>query len=91
MSLKSKLALITGSTSGIGLGVAQALAKAGSNLVINGFGKEIDVLCKKLANDYNVEVAYDGADMSKYGDIDSMMKKFDVDILVNNAGNENAN
>ena len=87
--LKNKTALITGSTSGIGLGIAKALAAQGANIVLNGFGdaetpqKEISALGAK--------VAYHGADMSKPAEIEDMMdfaaEKFGhVDILVNNAG-----
>ena len=87
--LANKTALITGSTSGIGLGIAKALARQGANIVLNGFGdhetpqKEIAVLGAK--------VAYHGADMSKPSEIEAMMafaaETFgQVDILVNNAG-----
>lgn len=87
--LKGKTALVTGSTSGIGLGIAIELAKQGANIVMNGFGdhegpkKEIEAL--------GVKVEYHGADMSKPAEIEAMMKfaaeKFGgVDILVNNAG-----
>ncbi len=87
--LKGKTALVTGSTSGIGLGIAKALAAQGANIVMNGFGDvagpkaEIAALC--------VKVAYHGADMSKPAEIEDMMKyaaaQFgQVDILVNNAG-----
>jgi 3-hydroxybutyrate dehydrogenase len=87
--LKGKTALVTGSTSGIGLGIAKALARQGANIVINGFGDvdgpraEIEAL--------GVKTAYHGADMSKPAEIADMMKfaaaTFGrVDILVNNAG-----
>ena len=87
--LKGKTALITGSTSGIGLGMAQALAQQGANIVLNGFG---DVEGPKAAiRQHGVKVAYHGADMSKPAEIDEMMRyageQFGrVDILVNNAG-----
>jgi 3-hydroxybutyrate dehydrogenase len=91
--LKSKSALITGSTSGIGLGIAQALAQSGANLVINGLGdaREIEILRAKLAADHGVKVIYSAADMSKAASIAEMMKLAQqefggVDILVNNAG-----
>ncbi len=91
--IKGKLALVTGSTSGIGLGIARALAADGANLVLNGFGDagEIDKLRAALAAEFGVEVAYDGADMSKPAAIEQMVrdaeKRFGaVDILVNNAG-----
>jgi 3-hydroxybutyrate dehydrogenase len=87
--LKGKTALVTGSTSGIGLGIAKALAQQGANIVLNGFGDadkptaEIEAL--------GVKVDYHGADMSQPAQIEDMMKfaaaKFGrVDILVNNAG-----
>jgi 3-hydroxybutyrate dehydrogenase len=91
--LKGKTALVTGSTSGIGLGIAQALASQGCNLVINGFGDvmEIEQLRVKLATAHGVKVVYSPADMSKAAAIQSMMdlaaKEFGgVDVLVNNAG-----
>jgi 3-hydroxybutyrate dehydrogenase len=91
--LKGKASLVTGSTSGIGLGIARALAGAGSAIVLNGFGKpeEIAVTQEGIAKDFGVEVAYSGAEMSKPDSIAEMMAmaldKFGaVDILVNNAG-----
>jgi 3-hydroxybutyrate dehydrogenase len=87
--LKGKTALVTGSTSGIGLGIAKALAAHGANIVLNGFG-DVDAP-KAEVEALGVKVAYHGADMSKPGDIEDMMKyaavQFgQVDILVNNAG-----
>ncbi len=87
--LKGKTALVTGSTSGIGLGIAKALARQGANIVLNGFG-DVDGLKAEIAA-LGVKVAYHGADMSKVADIEDMMKfaaaQFGcVDILVNNAG-----
>src|SRR3954471_10224079 len=91
--LKGKTALVTGSTSGIGLGIATRLATDGANLVLNGFGDaaEIEALRKKLAAQCKVEVIYDGADMSKPETIAAMLRKAierfgAVDVLVNNAG-----
>ncbi len=91
--LKGKTALVTGSTSGIGLGIAQRLAAEGANIVLNGFGDaaEIDKLRQQIAAQHGVKVTYDGADMSKPESIAGMMKKAiaefgAVDVLVNNAG-----
>jgi len=87
--LKGKTALVTGSTSGIGLGMAEALARHGANIVLNGFGDVEGPKAKVQA--LGVKVGYHGADMSKPGEIEDMMKyaaaQFGrVDILVNNAG-----
>jgi 3-hydroxybutyrate dehydrogenase len=91
--LKGKVSLITGSTSGIGLGIARALAGAGSAIVLNGFGKpeEIAATQENVAKDYGVQVDYSGADMSNPASIAEMiettLRKFGrLDILVNNAG-----
>ncbi|MEW6690606.1 MAG: 3-hydroxybutyrate dehydrogenase [Pseudomonadota bacterium] len=91
--LKGKTALVTGSTSGIGLGIAEAFARQGASLVINGFGErtEIERLRARLAADHGVTVVYDGADLSQAAAIEAMMKAAiagfgAVDILVNNAG-----
>ncbi len=91
--LKGKNAVVTGSTSGIGLGIAEGFAKEGINLVLNGFGDaaEIEKIRAGLASKYGVKVSYDGADMSKPEQIEAMMRKAastlgGVDILVNNAG-----
>jgi 3-hydroxybutyrate dehydrogenase len=91
--LKGKTAVVTGSTSGIGLGIAEGFAKEGVNLVLNGFGdaKEIETIRAGLASKFGIKVTYDGADMSKPEQIEAMMKKAaadfgGVDILVNNAG-----
>ncbi len=93
MQFKGKTALVTGSTSGIGLGIAEAFAASGANLVINGFGDaaEIERLRSDLAQRHGVEVIYDGADMSRPDQIEAMIKRAieafgAVDILVNNAG-----
>lgn len=87
--LKGKTALVTGSTSGIGLGIAKALAAQGANIVLNGFGDTEGPQAEIAA--LGVKVAYHGADMSKPADIEAMMgfaaAQFgQVDILVNNAG-----
>ena len=87
--LKGKTALVTGSTSGIGLGIALALARQGANIVLNGFG-DVDGP-KAQVEAHGVKVGYHGADMSKPADIEAMMTyaaaEFGrVDILVNNAG-----
>jgi len=91
--LSGKAALITGSTSGIGLGIARALAAAGSHVVLNGFATpdEVAELQKGIAADHRVRVTYSAADMSKPDAIQKMMEETlrstgSVDILVNNAG-----
>ncbi|GIL06669.1 MAG: 3-hydroxybutyrate dehydrogenase [Burkholderiaceae bacterium] len=93
MRFSGKTALITGSTSGIGLGIAEAFGAAGANLVINGFGDaaEIERLRDDLARRHGVNVIYDGADMSRPEQILAMVARAvdafgAVDILVNNAG-----
>jgi 3-hydroxybutyrate dehydrogenase len=87
MILEGKVALVTGSTSGIGLAIAKALATEGAKVMINGFGDaaEIDRECKELG------AIHDGADLSSATDIERMMKRCadelgGPDILVNNAG-----
>jgi 3-hydroxybutyrate dehydrogenase len=89
LMLKGKTALVTGSTSGIGLGLARALARQGANVVLNGFGDAEGPQAEVRA--LGVKVGYHGADMSKADQIEDMMKyaakEFGrVDILVNNAG-----
>ncbi len=87
--LKGKTALVTGSTSGIGLGIAEALAKAGANLVLNGFGDSVAPLAQVRA--HGIQAVHHGADISRVADIEDMMNTATstfgrVDILVNNAG-----
>jgi 3-hydroxybutyrate dehydrogenase len=91
--LRGKTALVTGSTSGIGLGIARALAEQGANLVFNGFGdaQQIEKLYTDIGQEFGVQTAYHNADMSKPDEIEAMMRfaadKFGtVDIVVNNAG-----
>lgn len=91
--LNGKTALVTGSTSGIGLAVARTLAENGANVVLNGFGDagEIETVRADLATAAGVEVRYAPADMSKPDEIAAMIadaeKEFGaIDILVNNAG-----
>ena len=88
-----KTALVTGSTSGIGLGIARTLAAQGANVILNGFGdaREIESLRAEMAEAHDVAVRHDGADMSRGDQIEAMMGRalaeFDaVDLLVNNAG-----
>ena len=91
--LSGKTALVTGSTSGIGLGIARSLAQQGANVVFNGFGdaQQIEKLYLDIGREFDVQTAHHNADMSKPADIADMMafaqEKFGgVDILVNNAG-----
>lgn len=91
--LKNKTALVTGSTSGIGLGIARALATEGANLIINGFGDAalIETISKELRAAGSPTVRYIGADMSQPAEIEAMMRQGiaefgRIDIVVNNAG-----
>ena len=93
MSLKSRNAVVTGSTSGIGLCIARALAAEGANILINGFGAAADIETEraKIEADFGVKCVYDGADMSKPAEIAAMIQNAETtlgscDILVNNAG-----
>ena len=88
-----KTALVTGSTSGIGLAIATELASRGMNLVLNGFGDSADIeaLRSNLAQAHGVDVLYDSADMSRQEAIEAMMRRATdhfggIDVLVNNAG-----
>jgi len=91
--LKGKTALVTGSTSGIGLAIARAMAKDGANLVINGFGDKAAIEKERagLEKDFGIKALYSAADMSKPDEIADMVamaeKSFgSLDVLVNNAG-----
>jgi 3-hydroxybutyrate dehydrogenase len=88
-----KTALVTGSTSGIGLGIAQTLAAQGASVILNGFGDptEIERLRAGMAERHGVQVRFDGADMGKPEAIEAMMGKAlaefgCIDLLINNAG-----
>ncbi|MEN3931058.1 3-hydroxybutyrate dehydrogenase [Microvirga sp. W0021] len=90
MSLKGKVALVTGSTSGIGLGIAETLAKEGATIIVNGFGDH-DAAVAAVKKAGAPKVGYHGADLSKPSEIEDMIAYADkefggVDILVNNAG-----
>ena len=91
--LKGKSAIVTGSTSGIGLGIARALARSGANVLLNGWGdaQEIERLRAQIAHDSGTDVAYHGADMQRPDDIAALVEAAaarwgGADILVNNAG-----
>ncbi len=91
--LKTKTAVVTGSTSGIGLGIARALAKEGANVVINGFGEPAEIARTRagIEKDFGVQAIYSPADMTKPAEVAEMIgsaqKQFGaVDVLVNNAG-----
>ncbi len=93
MSLRGRVALVTGSTSGIGRGIAFALAAAGADIMLNGFGDaaEIEALRAGMATDHGVRVAHSVADVSKPEQIGAMVAETEsafgsLDILVNNAG-----
>jgi 3-hydroxybutyrate dehydrogenase len=92
-TLKGKVALITGSTSGIGLGIAQCLAARGATIILNGFGDpgEIEALRSEIAHAHHVEVDFEAADLSKTAEIEALIKRIEarhgaINILVNNAG-----
>ena len=93
MSLRGKVALVTGSTSGIGLGIARVLAAQGADLVLNGFGdtNQIKALQQEIGSEHRVRTSYSDADISKPDQIARMVTQAQsefgsVDILVNNAG-----
>jgi 3-hydroxybutyrate dehydrogenase len=93
MALKGKSAVVTGSTSGIGLAYARAFAKEGANVLLNGFG-EPDAIERERAGierEFGVRASYSPADMTKPAEIEAMIRQAEeafgaVDILVNNAG-----
>ena len=91
--LKGQTALVTGSTSGIGLAIARAFAKEGANLVINGFGDKAEIEKERsgIESEFGVKARYSAADMSKHSDIAEMIAQAErdfgsLDVLVNNAG-----
>ena len=91
--LKGKVAVVTGSTSGVGLGIATALARHGADVVLNGFGEAaaIEQIRADLAARYHVRAIHDGADLSRgeavRGLVDNAVQQMGrIDILVNNAG-----
>ncbi len=91
--LKGRRAVVTGSTSGIGLGIARALATQGASIMLNGFGEaqQIESLRSALAREFGVEVLFNGADLSKTEQCEALITDAEsrlggVDILVNNAG-----
>ncbi len=93
MSLQGRVAVVTGSTSGIGLGVAEALAAEGASVMLNGFGEagQIAALQARLGEAHGVRVGYHPADMTRPAEIAALMAAAasafgSVDILVNNAG-----
>jgi 3-hydroxybutyrate dehydrogenase len=90
---ETRTAIVTGSTSGIGLGIARALAAQGMNIMLNGFGEaaEIDQERKTIINEFKVKALYSAADMTKPKEIVEMVKTAEtelggLDVLVNNAG-----
>ena len=91
--LKGKVAVVTGSTSGIGLGIARALAGAGADIALNGFGNadDIEAIRTGIEREFKVRAIYAAADMTKPSEIEAMVKRVTddlghIDILVNNAG-----
>lgn len=93
MTLKTKTALVTGSTSGIGLAIARAFAAEGADVVLNGFGKAEDIERERagIEQEFGVRAHYSGADMTKPAEIEAMVQEAherfgSLDILVNNAG-----
>jgi 3-hydroxybutyrate dehydrogenase len=92
-ALKGKVAVVTGSTSGIGLGIASALAREGADIVLNGFGDAaaIAALREQFGREFKVRVRYDPADLAKPAEVRALIERSaaefgSVDVLVNNAG-----
>src|SRR3954468_12593691 len=90
---ESAVAIVTGSTSGIGFGIAESLAAEGMAIMLNGFGDaaEIERMRSRMASDYGVRVAYNGADMASPAQVRALVEEAtrelgSVDVLVNNAG-----
>ncbi len=93
MGLKDRVVLVTGSTSGIGLGIARAMTEAGASVMLNGFGDPaaIAALQEELGRAYDVRVGYHGADMSRPDEVAALVHATreqlgGLDVLVNNAG-----
>ena len=92
MELSGKTAIVTGSTSGVGLGIATAFAKNGANVVVNGLGSDADnAEAVQQVKSFGTEVIFDGANMLRHNQIAEMVERAEstfgkVDILVNNAG-----
>jgi 3-hydroxybutyrate dehydrogenase len=93
MTLKTRNAIVTGSTSGIGLAIARGLAKEGANVMINGMGDAAAIEAERaaIAKEFGVTAIYSDADMTKPDEIHAMVKEAEAklgsaDILVNNAG-----
>src|SRR5215210_7888845 len=93
MTLRSKSAVVTGSTSGIGLAIARALAQEGANVLVNGFGEPADIERERsgIEAEFGVKAIYSPADMTKPDEIAGMIREAEkafgaVDVLVNNAG-----
>jgi len=93
MSIKGKNAVVTGSTSGIGLAIARSFAKEGANVMLNGFGDKAEIEKERsgIETEFSVKALYSAADMTKGAEVTAMVKEAEaklgsVDILVNNAG-----